>query len=332
MKKFYLLALTISFSFGSFAQQRSVEGSTKVKQSGIKSQSKVLIPTDTLFWTSGTATYYNSTGGGYVAGRNGYGDLAKHQKFVVTTPYNVEGAVVWFCAKEAGGSTGDTASKVRCNIYNMDGTGESTAGASVPAPGTIVTGVDILWDDIDTNATGANGMVYVTFAAPFSATVDFAVGVDFSTLSAGDTTGLFSTTDGDAGGAELSWEEWSDNTLHTLLKAWPLDIDLGIFPIIDNSVGISEMSFINGIKLYQNYPNPFAGQSVINYELDKNAKDVKVFVFDAKGKFVKKMELGAQTAGAHLIELNSSDFSSGTYTFAIQADSHRLAKRMTVIK
>jgi hypothetical protein len=341
MKKFYLFALAISISYCTFGQQRPV-GSAITLNADYSNAQKVLTPTDTLFgWliNGGTPTIYTSTNGGFVCGVNGYGDFAKMQQFVVTTPYNVEGAIFWFGGKGEGSSVGDPNSKIVCNIYNMDGTGDNSTGTGVTAPGTIASSVDVLWDDIDTSATGAGGFVYVTFSAPFNATTDYAVGVDFTTLATTDTTGLVSNASGEAGATELSWEEWNDNTLHTIFSAWGtapnnVDIDLGVFPIVDLSGAnsINEIQAINGIKLFQNQPNPFQSLSTVSYELENNAKNVTILVFDVNGKLAKTIEQGSQNAGSYTLELNAADFAGGNYTIAIQADSHRLAQKFTVAK
>ena len=338
MKKLYILLIFSAFQFCAIAQQRAV-GTVLTLPSNTTYLQKVMTPTDTLFgWlvNGGTPSVYTSQNGGYLAGVNGYGDFAKMQQFIVTTPYMVEGCVYWFAGKGAGSSVGDPNSKITCNIYNMDGTGDNSTG-TVTAPGTVASTVDVLWDDIDTSAAGAGGFVFVTFPAPFSATSDYACGVDFTTLAATDTTGLVSNASGEAGATELSWETWNDNTLHTIYSAWGtapnnVDIDFGIFPIVDMTVGVDEMTFINGIKLYQNQPNPFKGESVVNYELDQYANDVKIFVHDMHGKMVRTFEQGTQQSGKYSINLNSNDFSDGVYYFSIQADNHRLARKMTVLK
>jgi len=339
MKKLYVLILAAGISSVAFSQQRTV-GSTTAISKDISAVQKFMTPTDTLYgWllTGGTPTVYTSTNGGYVGGVNGYGDFAKMQQFNVIAPYDVEGCIFWFGGKGAGGSTGNPNSVLTLKIYNMDATGSTSVSTTAPAPGTVATSTTYLWDDIDTSSTGANGFVIVTFPTVYNATASYAAGVDFTTLATTDTTGLVSSTSGEAGATELSWEMWNDNSLHTIYSAWGtapnnVDIDFGIFPIIDASVGIEEHNFINGISLYQNQPNPFKTESVITYGLNKPADDVKIMIFDLEGKLIQTIEQGSQTAGEYNIRLTGDDFTSGVYYFAIQADHNRIAKKMMVVK
>lgn len=331
MKKLYFFAAIFSLSTAAFAQKAHLPGQPVTGFQPSNSASEAVTPTDTLWgnFFNGSPTIYSSANGGYVVGVNGYDDLAKAQAFITTSgAYAVEGALVWFGAKEI--TSGNANSKVTVKYYNMNGTGSTTAGTGQPAPGTAVSSVDLLMTDIDTTMGNINA---ITFAAPIAVAGDYAVGVDLSTVAAGDTTGIVSTADGDAGGSELSWEKWSDNSWHTMFEAWPLDIDFAIFPVVDmNAAGVAEMGFTNGIKLGQNQPNPFNNTSVISYELENNS-DVTLVIYDLAGKMIKTVEAGSQMAGKHSIEINADELAAGTYYYVLKTSkTNGIARKMVVGK
>ncbi len=81
----------------------------------------------------------------------------------------------------------------------------------------------------------------------------------------------------------------------------------------------------------QNYPNPFDQNTVINFNLKSN--EACLFeVRDVKGKLVKSMDLGIQSAGQHQIELNSNEFGEGIYFYTLYAGETSMTKKMIVLK
>ena len=79
MKRILCIAIAV-LAFGFTYGQKSISG---VKMMPKQTYEISKVPTDTLVpltWGSATAyTTYTVTGGGYVAGTNSYGDLAKAQ-------------------------------------------------------------------------------------------------------------------------------------------------------------------------------------------------------------------------------------------------------------
>jgi len=335
MKKLYTLAVMCAVAVAANAQRQSFVGPVVLDMNnGSNQQTLMMPPFDTLggpSWATGTATpaLYNSSTGGYVAGTNGYGDIQKAQYFLNTNPLYVVGAMYWFGAKDNG--SGNANSKIQFRVYQTDGTGTNVSGTG-PCPGTVVASQDVLVSAVDTGlslATGANVWM-LTNAVPFSG--DFAIGFDMSGLAAGDTVGLVSSTDLDAGGMDLSWEEWSDNTWHSFLEPnnWGLDLDLFILAIVDQNVGVNE--YYNGMTMSQNYPNPAVGSTVINYNLDASADAVVLNIYDLNGNLVKSVNQGAQAPGAHMITLDVNDMAAGQYIFSLNSNGRDLTKTMTIAK
>lgn len=95
-------------------------------------------------------------------------------------------------------------------------------------------------------------------------------------------------------------------------------------------VGVEEVSE-NGITLGQNMPNPFDGNSTINFELT-TASNVTFEVVDVTGKVVMELNEGNISAGAHSIVLDADKLESGVYFYSIITDNNRLTKQMVVTK
>lgn len=334
MKKIYLVALSALTITSAFSQQRTVGTSKPLTNFKATNTSQTLsVPTDTLWgnFLAGTPTIYGSSNGGYVFGVNGYQDFQKSQAFLVSSPFNLEQVLIWF-----GGlnyTSGNAASKMVVRPVDMNGTGTSVAGAGQPAPGTLIAGataVDLLVSAVDTTPGNMN---VVAFPSPVPISADFAITVDLTTIAAGDTVGIVTTTDGDAAGADNSWEQWSDLTWHSVLEPnnWGLDIDAAIFPIIDDlgTTGIAPM--INGVRIVQAMPNPATSATKLVYELDKSY-DVKVMMFDVTGKMISTIDQGTQAAGTYTLDLNVSNLAEGTYYVAIRNGSNGIGTKISVTK
>lgn len=283
-------------------------------------------PTDTLMPTSfdtGSPALYGAQGGGYVAGTNGYGDLGKAQLFYVDVPYSIEGCIVWVGAKEIVGTPNTT----KFVVYQANGTGTAESGTVNYAPGTELASVTVSMSDLDTSLSLSDAHVF-TLTTPVAVTDMYYVGMDFADTY-DDTLGIVSTTDGDALGTELAWEKWDDGTWYSILAAWPLDFDLGFFPIVDMSQSI-QTSPINGV-ICNIYPNPAYGVTSIEYELTQSSSNVEINILDVTGKLVKSFNEGAKEPGKYNVTFNASELPSGNYFYTINAgNGSKFAKKFQV--
>jgi len=118
-----------------------------------------------------------------------------------------------------------------------------------------------------------------------------------------------------------------------------VDIE-AVFP--DSSVGIDEMSK-NGLPraftLHQNYPNPFNPSTTIGYDIPKgDAKlPVKVFVYDIRGRLVRKLLDQEKEPGAYQISWDGHDerenrVASGVYFYIIRAGDFSSTRKMVIRK
>ncbi|MBL0330958.1 MAG: T9SS type A sorting domain-containing protein [Bacteroidetes bacterium] len=213
MKKLYTLIAFAGISLSLIAQSIDKSNLTFTKKTtafpNIRSGERLMGP-DTLGLVNFTdflpefrsinPYLYAYSFGGYVYGNNkdtmnvcaqGYSNLNN-------TPVRVIGVYLWFGAKHSDLSSSPSSKVVvkalgisANKAINTDSSG--TFNSTVfnwPGPNTGNTlpdaSADILFSNIDT----IGNLNYVSFAVPPVYTDDFAVGVDFSGLAAGDTTGL----------------------------------------------------------------------------------------------------------------------------------------------
>lgn len=337
MKKNLLLIFLSSSCLFVYAQNKQAGNSSPMNNGGLPNSERTA--TDTLYWTNtaSSAVLINSVNGGYVCGINGYGDKAKVQGFELATgpsaglPITIEEVLIWFGGKTVT-NTDTVNSTLKINAYYMNGSGTSTAGTVNSAPNTILSTITVPINDVDTGTSLTTGGNIFAFSTPVWVGGNFGVGVDFSSVLAGDTIGIVSSTNGDAGQTELSWEKFSTGPWHTMFQSWPLDIDFAIWPIIDNAPqGTREVS-LNGVSINQNFPNPASGITTLNYELAENANNVQIQVLDSKGRLIVKLDQGKKQAGKYNITLDVSNYAAGNYYFTIQADGKRMGRKMQITK
>ena len=324
MKKIYLI-ISLSFLSLTAFSQIAAEASKTIKNPyfGLGNSSRTLM--DTLWgqfheWPRAEVyvAQVNGQNQGYVAGSNNFGDKQKVQIFLNNTPMKIEAVILWF-----GGiflQSGDAASKVIAKAYNWN----------LNSPGNLTSSADLLVDDIDTLNDSWN---IVTFDTPITVTGNFAAGIDLTQVAAGDYVGLFSSEHG--GGnvyGDLAWEQLANDSWNTFKSRYGgIDVQLGIFPIVDTDVvGIKNIKN-DKFKIYQNMPNPFSNTSYVFYELAE-AANVSLEVFDMTGKSLLVYNEGFKSAGKSMIEIDATDLPSGIYHYTITIGDQKATKKMVVFK
>ncbi len=155
-------------------------------------------------------TVYAAGNGGFITGVNGFGDIAKAEKYSGYAPYTfVNGADVFFIGVQDGGN----GSTVDLTLWS-DNTG---------LPNTIVAQASYSLSQIESivTANSGNALLYLAFNSPVNvAGNDFYIGLDFSNLGAGDTIGIVSKFESVAIPANSAYEQWSDNTWHDMSSSW----------------------------------------------------------------------------------------------------------------
>jgi hypothetical protein len=84
-------------------------------------------------------------------------------------------------------------------------------------------------------------------------------------------------------------------------------------------------------SLSQNYPNPFNPSTAIKYSLPADGQ-VTLELFTILGARVRVLVNESQHAGAHEINVNASDLSSGVYIYVLKSGSFTASKRMVLLK
>lgn len=268
---------------------------------------------DTLHYTlPGTAAIYLDQNGGYVAGNNSYGDIAKADYFSTYSPYTIlNGAYFWFYVATDLGST----TNITFNVYNNGGTGG--------APGTVIGTATVPLATIVSN-TNSSLMTGVAFSPAITIPGPFYVGVVLP-QSAGDTLALVTNTDGDTSPG-TAWEQFSDNSWHAMSESpasWGINVQSGIFPIVCTLVGIPENVSLESILIYPNPANDVLNINMANY----GKADVKIEIYNAMGELVKSMNNNSQT-----LQIDMSNEVSGIYYVTLVTNEGTITKKVSLIK
>ena len=114
------------------------------------------------------------------------------------------------------------------------------------------------------------------------------------------------------------------------LGAWS---DLDRVPLVrlnlNNIVGgINEVSSSNGIKLFQNEPNPYNSTSIIGYELPNDAH-VLLNITDLLGANVMTIDEGNKSAGIHNVTIGNV-LSKGIYFYTLKVGETTITRKMVV--
>ncbi len=88
---------------------------------------------------------------------------------------------------------------------------------------------------------------------------------------------------------------------------------------------------VANITVGQNFPNPFNGNTTVNYELN-STESVMVEITDITGKVIAVMNEGVRTAGSHVLTINSNNLAAGTYYYTLSTSKGKVTKAMTVAK
>jgi len=98
--------------------------------------------------------------------------------------------------------------------------------------------------------------------------------------------------------------------------------------------GIAEEPFAARARdfvLYENYPNPFNGQTTIRFDL-KRAAQVELAVYDLLGRKVRTLLNEQRPAGRHTLRFDSANLASGFYFYRLSAGKTTQARKMLLIK
>lgn len=87
----------------------------------------------------------------------------------------------------------------------------------------------------------------------------------------------------------------------------------------------------DGIRLHQNYANPFNPSTMIRFELDQSGP-VCLKIYDSSGRYIQTLRSGVLPAGQHQITWDASQLSSGSYLVMLDASGASQSIMTTLLK
>ena len=151
--------------------------------------------------------------------------------------------------------------------------------------------------------------------------------------------GYFSYEDGDStvtpplnfddykiGGMNMGWE--APGIFYAAFKVKDLSLTSSIATSIDDKRNVS---VIENLKLYGNYPNPFNPQTTIRYEINKD-QHVKIDIFDLNGHRLTTIVNKKQCSGMHTAIWKAGAFASGIYSYRIISGNEIKYGKMILLK
>lgn len=262
--------------------------------------------------------------------------------FLVNNGYDIKGAVIYAGVQEnvSGSSPG-----LNVKLYSLDenkAIGTSTSEeADAIGPHQLLYTQPLAFDDLMVGTDEVEATI-VMFNSPVFHPEDFAISLDISAVYGSgdaDTVALLANPQNFSTDGSYTWLRLSGGSpgfgsqqIWASMTAFNLPSQLAIFAIVEESVGIADAGYINGVR-FNAYPNPsVAGAPVrIDYALEASAKAVELRVLDMGGRAVLTLEEGSRSAGNHTVQLPSG-ISPGSYILAITADNVRIAKQMQVLR
>ncbi|MEM1041653.1 MAG: T9SS type A sorting domain-containing protein [Bacteroidota bacterium] len=104
-------------------------------------------------------------------------------------------------------------------------------------------------------------------------------------------------------------------------------VDITVNPPVSNEDGRLAAGFV----LRPSYPNPFAAQTTLSYDLAE-AATVRVEVYDVTGRRVATLVDTPQAAGTHEVEWDAAGLPSGVYIYQVEAGRFRQTQRITLVR
>jgi hypothetical protein len=115
---------------------------------------------------------------------------------------------------------------------------------------------------------------------------------------------------------------------------WVLILRTGEITAIDeesNTQNTAMDHLPNDFILYQNFPNPFNSQTIIQYELLKS-NFIELTIHDINGHKIAVLENGFKHAGRHKVFWNMEGKASGIYYYRLKVGDIVKVKKITALK
>jgi hypothetical protein len=106
--------------------------------------------------------------------------------------------------------------------------------------------------------------------------------------------------------------------------------DMWIIKTDENGTEIESPFLPQTTELFQNFPNPFNPVTSISYALSQ-AGQVELSVYNLNGQFVKRLVDEKQEKGAHKVEFDVGDLTSGLYIYSLKVDGKFVQSRKMML-
>jgi len=105
-----------------------------------------------------------------------------------------------------------------------------------------------------------------------------------------------------------------------------------VLTVLQDPVPADHLSDIPAsVTLDQNYPNPFNPETVIRFELPRQA-EVRLEIVNVLGQTIAVLKNETMAAGSYESIWNAADHPSGVYFYRLQADDFSITRTMTLLK
>ncbi|MFK8101970.1 MAG: tail fiber domain-containing protein [Saprospiraceae bacterium] len=125
---------------------------------------------------------------------------------------------------------------------------------------------------------------------------------------------------------KLNQQEKLINTLEDRLKALEARLNTQSDKRMGMETGIISTE---GVSLRQNRPNPFQGETVIQYTIPSTMVTAQLVIYDLNGRAIFSSNLAA---GDGQVNVLAADLSSGVYFYAIENGGQTLARQKMAVK
>jgi len=108
-------------------------------------------------------------------------------------------------------------------------------------------------------------------------------------------------------------------------------VTIPVTVVVEPAVSNEQDGVPTEFALGQNYPNPFASRTTIDYALPQAAR-VTITVYDAVGRQVAVLVDKDLTSGFHTAEWDTRGLASGVYLYRIQAGDYTKTRKMSIVR
>ena len=99
--------------------------------------------------------------------------------------------------------------------------------------------------------------------------------------------------------------------------------------LTDTATGVGDTPSLPGLKIMQNHPNPFTASTELRFSLP-TAADVRLEVFDVKGRRVAEQAIGRREAGWQSAVFNGRELASGVYFVKLSAAGQSSVRKIVI--